>query len=141
MKVAFYKAKYGNWSDKLIAWWTKSEYSHVEVIVDGVWYSSSPRDGKVRSARIEADEKWDFIAMDGVDNMAVVVFAVGQMSKRYDWLGIVMSQVLPLKVEDPDKWFCSEFCSRALKEGGYVGLCSKDAEYSPGDLYEVLSQD
>ena len=30
IRLAFYKGK-GDWVDKVIKWWTKSQYSHVEV--------------------------------------------------------------------------------------------------------------
>ena len=43
IKLAFYKGK-GNWKNKVIRWWTKSPYSHVELILpDGdTWVSISP---------------------------------------------------------------------------------------------------
>ena len=44
IRLAFYKGK-GDWVDKLVRWWTKSQYSHVEVVVGNTWISSSPRDG------------------------------------------------------------------------------------------------
>lgn len=40
MKLAFYKAK-GNWVDLLIRVFTQSEYSHVEIVHNKDWYSSS----------------------------------------------------------------------------------------------------
>lgn len=52
VRLAFYKGE-GDWVDKVVRWWTKSQYSHVEVIVGDTWYSSSPRDGGVRSMQME----------------------------------------------------------------------------------------
>ena len=47
-KIAFYKAK-GNIIDKSIRLWTRSKYSHCEIVIGENWYSSSPRDKGVRA--------------------------------------------------------------------------------------------
>ena len=54
VRLAFYKGE-GDWVDKLVRWWTKSQYSHVEV-VGNMWVSSSPRDGGV-NAKIRLEVK------------------------------------------------------------------------------------
>ena len=55
MRVAFYKGE-GNFFDKLIRWWTKSSYSHCELIFsDGIFFSADPRDGGVRYKNIVPD--------------------------------------------------------------------------------------
>ena len=44
----FYKAKYGDWVDKIVSWHTKSPYSHCELVFsNGEFLSSSKRDGGV----------------------------------------------------------------------------------------------
>lgn len=43
------------WNDiggHLICWWTRSKYSHVEIVIDGWCYSSSIRRGGVSRERI-----------------------------------------------------------------------------------------
>ena len=63
-KLAFYKAK-GTWVDLLIRAFTHSPYSHVEIVCNRDWYSSSPRDGGVRIKQIVDDgNSWDFIEVD-----------------------------------------------------------------------------
>jgi hypothetical protein len=59
-----YKAK-GDFFNGLIRWWTGSQYSHCELIVRGVCYSSTIRDGGVRAkvmalpaARYAARRAW-----------------------------------------------------------------------------------
>ena len=54
MKLAFYKGK-GNWVDLIIRVFTNSPYSHVEIVLNKDWYSSSPRDGGVRVKQIVDD--------------------------------------------------------------------------------------
>lgn len=64
MKLAFYKGK-GNWVDLLIRVFTHSKYSHVEIVHNKDWYSSSPRDGGVRVKQIVDDGNgWDFVEVD-----------------------------------------------------------------------------
>ena len=46
MKVACYKGE-GDWADKLIRFWTGGIYSHVEIVIGDLWYTSSWYDGGV----------------------------------------------------------------------------------------------
>ena len=63
-KLAFYKAK-GTLIDLLIRVFTNSKYSHVEIVCNKDWYSSSPRDGGVRVKQIIDDgNSWDFIEVE-----------------------------------------------------------------------------
>ena len=48
VQLAMYKAK-GDLFNGLIRWWTGSQYSHCELVVRGVCYSSTIRDGGVRA--------------------------------------------------------------------------------------------
>ena len=111
IQVAFYKAK-GTIADKAIRLWTRSPYSHAEVIVNGVWYSATTRGEGVRAAVIEPKEgHWDFVEVDIPYRKRG---SIGKFFKEtdkctYDWRGIVLSQVFPLKKHDTDKWFCSEW--------------------------------
>ena len=43
ISVAFYKGK-GNWKNRVIRWWTKSPYSHAELVLDDkqTWIGISP---------------------------------------------------------------------------------------------------
>jgi hypothetical protein len=53
VKIALYKGK-KTITDKLISWWDRGLYSHVELVFsDGLCASSSPRDGGVRMKPIE----------------------------------------------------------------------------------------
>ena len=131
-QLAFYKGK-GDLTDKLIRWWTDSKYSHVELIVDGMWLSSSPRDGKLRSKHIVPNlDNWDFVEVDVMSARVHNVFNKYR-GTRYDYLGIFLSQIIPLDIDDKNKMFCSEFCATAL---GY----DKPNQYSPGSLYEKVKQ-
>lgn len=142
VKLAFYKGE-GDWTDKLIRWWTGSKYSHVEMIIDGRWYSSSPRNGYVRSKIIiPKEDHWDFVDVEVTEcaKYEMLTFFKKQLGKKYDWAGIFLSQVLPLEIQDPGRWFCSEICSAALKRVGKH--LEKPAQwYSPGRLYESIMKE
>lgn len=129
-QLAFYKGK-GDLTDKAIRLWTDSKYSHVELIIDGIWYSTSPRDLCVRAKRIVANaEHWDFVDVE-IDRLSVEALYTNTKGAKYDWLGIILSQFLPLDIHSRKRWFCSEWCCEALK--------IKDSnKYSPGSLYRKV---
>ena len=137
IKLAFYKGK-GDFFDKLIRIWTNSPYSHVEIIINGIWYSASPRDGRVRAKKIDPNPShWDFIEIPSKNAENMVKFIESQLGKKYDWLGILLSQIIPLGEENPNRWFCSEICSAAVKKGGKK-LKNHPQWYSPARLFEEL---
>ena len=68
IKIAFYKGE-GNYLNSIVRWWTKSIYSHAELVLpDGVtWVGISPfLKSKVASRKklIIDPSEWDFIALD-----------------------------------------------------------------------------
>lgn len=132
VKLAFYKGE-GDWVDKLIRWWTKSQYSHVEVVVGDTWISSSPRDGGVRSMRMETynTEHWDIIDYPGVSTVDVFDLFRRTKGNDYDFIGILFSQVLPLGIQSKSKWYCSEWAAK---------LKYKNSKLNPQQLYELVSK-
>lgn len=120
LQLAFYKGK-GNIYDKLIRFWTDGPYSHVELVINDVCYSSSPRDGGVRKKQINLKSgNWDVFDLDSnqYQEAEIIRFVEGEIEKgaKYDWMGIFFGQFIRfLNLQDPNKWFCSEFCSWPLK--------------------------
>ena len=131
VRLAFYKGE-GNWVDKVVRWWTKSQYSHVEVVVGDMWYSSSPRDGGVRSMRMEDynAEHWDIIGYPGVSASDVFDLFRKTKGSKYDFIGILFSQVLPIGLHSSTKWYCSEWAAE---------LKYNNTNISPQELYELVS--
>jgi len=104
---ANYKGK-GHLFDKLIRIWKRSQYSHTELIIDGTWYSSSPRDGGARTKVFKPNpEHWDFVEVDINKAYALYVFSQYK-GQGYDWLWIWFSQILPLNIHSKHKVGCSE---------------------------------
>ena len=112
MKLALYKGK-GTIYDKIIRIVTRSKYSHCELVIDDVCYSSSPRDGGVRMKVIDLDpDKWDLFDVPGDTNIAITWF-INNVGKKYDWPGAI-TQVLPFHLNLSSRFFCSEACQHML---------------------------
>lgn len=128
MKLAFYKGP-GNWTDKLIRYWTESKYSHCEIVINGLWYTSSWYDGGVRRLQLDYNpDNWDFIELTGYDESVVIDFYHNTKGMPYDLKGIILSQILPLNKNSKAKWFCSEWCATAL--GLSITLISPEKLYN-----------
>lgn len=127
-KIAFYKAK-GNWIDLLIRVFTNSKYSHVEIIINKDWYSSSPRDGGVRIKQIVDDgNSWDFIEVE-IDKERLYQKYREYKGKGYDFKGILLSNILPFGWNSKDKTTCSEFVADVI---GFL----KPEKYNPQDIID-----
>lgn len=137
IKIAFYKNnKY--LSNRIISWWTGGPYSHVELIFDNnQWFSASSWEEKrVRFKNIEyKKEHWDVfyinkeINIDRVYNKSRSI-----IGKKYDWTGVLLTQVFNRRQHNFEHFFCSEACHFVLKDE----LSFKFQEshlYNPMNLY------
>ena len=129
MRVAFLK---GNGIyDRLIQAWTFGPYSHCEfVFTDGVWFGNKPfSDYKTCfHARYEDLTNWDMIDIpDFYKHAEADAFKLAERMNghSYDWKGIILSQVLPLSIQDDDKYYCSEAVMYLLKELGMFSGVSR----------------
>jgi len=141
--LAFYKGRgksvFQRFQDGIIRRVTRGIYSHVELISGdaalgrvAVCLSASGRDGGVREKRIFLNpESWDLVAMH-MDAGAPCEFIRGNLGARYDYAGLMLSQVLAFARHNPDKWFCSEICAAAL---GFPN----PQRVSPQFLFDVLN--
>lgn len=85
-------------------------YSHVELLIDGVCYSSSSRDGGVRSKIIEDLETsghWDLFPVT-IDKEQAIARFLGDAGKHYSWVAMerVLFPLLPRR--DATQRFCSD---------------------------------
>jgi hypothetical protein len=141
-QAAFYRGTHAGAPgiyNRLVRWWTRSPYSHVELIFrDGGpaqpsrAASSSFMDGGVRFKEIEFDPAlWDLVALpDHLAASARTWFDVHE-GDAYDLLGNVHFVLAPIG-DDKRKWFCSEAVAAAL------GM-PEPARFDPGTLYAALS--
>lgn len=134
MELALYKGEFKSTFlnrifNILIKWWTKSKYSHVELVIkhgenpkNWRWISSENFIG-VRSKLIQYNpDNWDFIKLTNLNEQDTLDFLNDKIGAKYDWKGIFLSNIFKLEQHDVDKWFCSELCFAALIKGGYFDI-------------------
>lgn len=131
VQLALYKGK-GMIGNALIRWWTGSQYSHCELVADGVCYSSSIMDGGVRSKVIDLDNgNWDLISTDWVTPEDVREYFETTDADSYGYIGLIVSQVFNRNKQVSNEQFCSEWCAHLL------GL-PNPVTYSPGTLGDMV---
>ena len=150
IKIAFYKGK-GDWMNRLIRWWTKSPYSHAELVLpDGItWLSISP----LLTSTVAAREKttfspgnWDFIEL-GINKeqyRIILDFFEETEGCRYDWIGMVLSQLMPCKIKHRERWYCSEWIAYALRIANVINWkiikIYDRCDLSPGVLCNIIKE-
>lgn len=152
MQLCFFKAKYGNCWDKLISWWTKSPYSHVELkFSDGICFSSSTKESSVRFLYFTLNkDHWDIIDIPNVSKekeKEIRDWCQTQVGKGYDWFaifGYIYAKFLnwipfSSKLDDSNYWYCSEVCIYPLIKFGILNVT--DARVAPGCLYTTVKNE
>ena len=148
IKVAFYCGK-GTWVNKTIRWWTKSPYSHAELIMpdNKTWIGISP----FKTNRLDIRENIDYnksdwtilelyVTQEQID--VISEFFEATRGSRYDWAGMLLSQFLPYHIKRKNKWYCSEWIAYALRiscviDWRLIRIYDR-ADLSPAVLYEII---
>ncbi len=142
MQLAFYKGARPGWHgvcNRLIRWWTRSPYSHVELVFsDGMSASSSAEDGGVRLKKIDFDPaNWDFVPLSrgwssAWSEQQCRGWFIRHQRQKYDYRGLVRCVVPPAFNRDtPKKWFCSESVVAAF---GFA----TPWRFKPCDVYAIF---
>ena len=114
VQLALYKGR-GTMFNALIRWWTGSQYSHCELVINGTCYSSSIRDGGVRGKVMALPaHSWDVIDLPWADEYAAQQWFDRHAHDRYGWLDLILCQILGMR-RDGRGVFCSEACAAALR--------------------------
>ncbi len=127
---------------KLVQIWTKSKYFHSEFILGDRWISAET-DGIIGHKLHPLEDGYDYIFIDielsDYHSRKIFEFMEIQIGSKYDWVGIYLSQFVPLGANARDKWFCSELTTKLLQ------LCMlKEAlplqphMTSPDELFKIL---
>lgn len=129
--IMFYKGK-GDWTDWLIRVFTRSKYSHCEVLSQGDMYGVSSPLMKVSKAENKHynPKDWDRIAVD-IKKNKILYFFKRTKDMKYDWIAIILSQIFPFRLHSKKKYICSEWVAELLE-------WNKPHRYSPQDVYERL---
>ncbi len=155
IKVAFYKGDDSR-IHKIIRWWTGSIYSHAELVMpDGkTWISISPfltsKVSRRNGSTVKNIEDWDFLSFKLSWRKPVEKYQMDQLDrfikntegKRYDWTGMILSQVTPYLIKHKSRWYCSEWIAHALVNSRILmwddAKIYRTPNLSPGKLYEIL---
>jgi len=141
-KAAFYKGTHPGMAgiyNRLVRWWTRSPYSHVELIffdggpdANSQAASSSYMDGGVRFSWFKFDPAlWDFVDLPDALALPALAWFDKHEGAAYDLLGNVHF-VLSAVGDDKRKWFCSEAVAAAL------GIPDPE-RFDPGTLHAALT--
>ena len=136
LRAAFYKSTHPGLPgvyNRLVRWWTRSPYSHVELVFgDGRAASSSAMDGGVRIKSIEFEpDKWDFVDLPESLALSALKWFDEHEGAAYDYWGNVHF-VLPPVGGGKRNWFCSEAVAAAL------GM-PDPGRFDPGPLHAALT--
>lgn len=136
LRAAFYKGTRPGLAgiyNRLVRWWTKSPYSHVELVVStGRAWSASFEDGGVRSKLIDFDPaKWDLVDLPTHLEQPALEWFAKHRGAKYDVLGNLQF-VLAAIPHSRKRWFCSEAVAAAL------GI-PDSWRYDPGTLASALT--
>lgn len=129
-----------SWAIRL---WTRSEFSHTEMVFGGSTMISAIEGIGVRTvvAIGPFDPKiWETVHVSsaaGYEHKAHE-WAMSELGCKYDWMGIFFCQVFKFGRQHKAKWFCSEFCTAVIQQAGLLpGV--KPYQQSPGKLYHLLT--
>lgn len=116
MKLLFSRRHHpGSWLIRAVTW---SEWSHVDIMLpDGGLIGAAAPHGVIGITSEERIARASCAAVMKVPCSTPFSWMLSQIDKPYDWLGVA-GIGLHRDWEEDDKWFCSEFAARAMKEGG-----------------------
>lgn len=118
IRVAFFQGpvqnKWRQLAHKIICAIDGGKYSHCEVIdAEGYCWGSSYIDGGVRRKLVNFNnERWKVLELEGDLEKVVAWFELHE-GEKYDMFGL-LGFVLPWRVSDRSRWFCSEAIAEAL---------------------------
>lgn len=130
--LALRKRKGGPWA-WLIRRWTRSDFDHCELVVDGAWYSSLLWSGGVRATHEQPPGEWVFVDLPWADAVYAQGFYLRTSDEPYDILGIIGAQIIAARAHVGNAWTCSEWCAAAL------GLPTPEM-HNPGTLARLCER-
>ena len=139
LRIAFYKAK-DDFSHTLIRFFTKSIFSHCELVFSDNWcFGADPEEGTrfVQYSNLYDPSVWCLMDLPWIseeNEQRIRKFCEQEDDLKYDWSGVVLGRINPLH-NHRSKWFCSELCATAIRPFT-KGIT--DFWYTPGGLYQAL---
>ena len=143
--LAFRKGHKQDWLSRLIMYFDKSKYDHVEMIIGTVWIGSHLKTGvEVHKLRKPMKDSWDYVRVTVDDNLnhKAVEFINSLQGTRYDYVGAIFGELLGITMLNQyDDYFCSELICSILQEfdsNEVRGL--NPVNVSPQELYDLYKE-
>ena len=150
MKILFFRAAKGTILDRIIALWTMGKYSHCEIELNGVCYSTSSQRGGVYQRNFNEDytKNFDIIDLSALSptfsdcshyhKHYVKEFYQQTINSKYDWIGLIFNFLFSKEIEN-NKYYCSEWCSLVIRKT-FDLHDSITVHGSPNKLYRDLTK-
>ena len=131
----------------LISVWTLGKYSHCEFVHGGNVYLANP--GGVRDEVFKYKKNMDLYELNPhIEAKDVIEFFKTAQGKGYDYLGILGQFFYASKVQNDDRYFCSEFCLNAIDYALQFTLTYKlkslkdrvGYQFNPSKLFKYLKK-
>lgn len=118
----------------LIRIFTKSEFNHVSVTVDGYTYEADILQGVWVVPKEKNIGIIKSVEIKKVNDCEVIYFINEQLGKKYDLLGVLsfIWRFLPNRI---GRWYCSELAMVSLCKG--LGVEEFNQKVTPKDFYYV----
>jgi len=117
--IAFFRGQGNGMISRLIEWWTNSKYYHTEIKINDIWVTSTDINGVTRTStnvdKMSRDEYSFVVKLTNIQYANLMNWVDSKVGSKYDFLGIILSQILPTRIDNPNKWFCSEICTKILQ--------------------------
>lgn len=138
--IAFYKSS-DSLREKFIKWWTGSSVVHAEILLpDKSIIGISPEDSSRVRRKMHrlGEDKWEILNLEITDEQYQLVICFFEMTHgmKYDWVGMILSHILPFYIKHDKKWYCSQWIACALTYAGIAPLFYN--KINPGKLYDIL---
>lgn len=145
VKVAFKPiTKKSPFHDKVVCWYTKSKFYHVEIIIGDVWISSDGKNGVHVKDLDDSLDTWVIYEMPNAvltqeQFNNIVEWVKEQANLRYDYIGLFSNFLFKINLNKQRQWFCSEITTRTLQRLMYeVVQDLEPSSVSPGSLAKLL---
>ena len=145
MLIRFVSGK--GWDSKLIEWWSRVPWSHVELLFgDDVTFGAQFWGGvKMRSTKDRcyrkagAYEVWD-VPITGPQEEQLAKLMSDAAGARYDWLAILSFILGPHKLHLRGAWICSGFVAGVISSLNLLRMNLALENYEPRDIWMLVPQ-
>ena len=137
--------------EKLIQLRTHSKYFHTEICINNKWiYATRSKGVGIKQLNPDYNKfkhEWDYYILKFNDNSILTEnqckildnFIKNQLGCKYDWIGILFSQLFPIGSQEKKEWFCSELVAKILQLLYIEEMFPYNPNMiSPGLLYNIL---